>query len=172
MLWLACANSYCVDFLARKKGAQNLTYTVLDSLPLPRSYSDTPVEAAIARRALLLSATGIHMIEFWNRAARLLRLSPVDDLPCEDPRQRQILRAELEVLVARDFFKLSRDEMRYLLDPSDILGSDCGFETFGALKRAETRASGGAFTSRDLILSKWDVLSTPSETHVPAETEG
>ena len=102
------------------------------------------------------------MTEFWNRVAPTLGLRANEVRPCEDPRQRQILRAELDVLVARDFFRLTKDEARYLLDPSDILGPDCGFETFGALKRAEMRASGGAFTSRDLILCTWDSLPTPS----------
>jgi hypothetical protein len=135
MLWLGIANSFCVDFLARKK-------------------------TAIAQRALLLTATGSEMSEFWDRAASSVGLSHVDS-PCEDPVRRKTLRAELDVLVARDFFGLSKDEMRYLLDPADILGPDCGFETFGALKRSEARASGGAFTSRNLILQTWDRLPSP-----------
>jgi N-6 DNA Methylase len=161
MLWLGIANSFCVDFLARKKAALHMTYTVLDSLPLPRCYSATPLETAIARRALMLSATGAEMAEFRNRTAPPIGLTPDDGRPCEDPVQRRTLRAELDVLVARDFFGLTRDEMRYLLDPADILGPDCGFETFGALKRAEARAFGGAFMSRDLILETWDRLPAP-----------
>jgi hypothetical protein len=46
--------------------------------------------------------------------------------------------------------------MRFLLDPADILGADCGFETFGALKRAEEKAFAGHFRTRDVILSVWD----------------
>ncbi|MGH7194517.1 MAG: Eco57I restriction-modification methylase domain-containing protein, partial [Candidatus Saccharimonadales bacterium] len=69
----------------------------------------------------------------------------------------------LDVLVGRDFFGLTLDEMRYLLDPADVLGPDCGFETFGALKRAERRASGGAFTTRDLILETWRTQRVPVE---------
>ena len=152
LLWVAIANSFSLDFLARKKVALTMSYTVMDSLPLPRAWNSTPLEVAIARRALILTATGTEMAEFWSSAAPQIGLSPEDDLPCEDPVQRRLLRAELDVLVARDFFGVTRDEMRYLLDPADILGPDCGFETFGALKRAEGRASGGRFTSRDLIL--------------------
>jgi hypothetical protein len=63
--------------------------------------------------------------------------------------------------VARDFFGLTLGEMRYLLDPGDVLGPDCGFETFGALKRAEGRESGGAFTTRDQILEAWRTLRVP-----------
>ena len=68
------------------------------------------------------------------------------------------MRAEIDVLVARELFGITRDEMRYLLDPSDILGADCGFETFGALKRAEEKQWNGRFRSRDLILDAWDRL--------------
>jgi hypothetical protein len=60
--------------------------------------------------------------------------------------------------------------MRYLLDPADILGADCGFETFGALKRAEMRISRNKFTSRDLILRTWDEL--PSPRSLPAKSSG
>ncbi|MCY1550067.1 hypothetical protein D9M68_862850 [compost metagenome] len=63
-------------------------------------------------------------------------------------------------MVARDFFGLTREEMRYLLDPSSVLGPDCGIETFGALKRAETR-KGQPFTSFDLIMEAWDALDVP-----------
>lgn len=101
------------------------------------------------------------MESFWNGTAPTLGLDPKTDRPCEDPARRRSLRTELDVLVARDFFGLTPDEMRYLLDPSDVLGSDCGFETFGALKRAEQRASGGAFTTRDQILQVWRTLRVP-----------
>jgi hypothetical protein len=160
LLWLGIANSFCLDFLARKKVALKMSYTLMDSLPLPRGWSGTRLDIAISQRTLILTATGTEMTEFWSRAAPQVGLSPEDERPCEDPVRRSVLRAELDVLVARDFFGLTRDEMRYLLDPADILGSDCGFETFGALKRAEARASEGRFTSRDLILDTWDRLSS------------
>jgi hypothetical protein len=161
LLWLGIANSFSIDFVARKKVALTMSYTVMDSLPLPRLWTGTPVEVAIARRSLLLSATGPEMADFWRCAAPLVGFSIEADRPCEDPGERRVLRAEIDVLVARDFFDLTLDEMRYLLDPSDVLGSDCGFETFGALKRAEQRASGGAFTTRDLILEAWRTLQVP-----------
>lgn len=157
LLWLGIANSFSLDFLARKKVALTMSYTVLDSLPLPRVWTGTLLEIEIAQRALMLSATGKEMIEFWSRASPQLGINS-EGGPCEEPARRKTLRAELDVLVARDFFRLTFDEVRYLIDPADVLGSDCGFETFGALKRAEARLSGGAFTSRDLILQTWRTL--------------
>jgi hypothetical protein len=76
----------------------------------------------------------------------------------EDEEMRQIIRAELDVLVARDLLGLTKNEMHYMLDPADYLKEDCGFETFGALKRAEEREFDGIFKTRDLILKTWDSL--------------
>jgi hypothetical protein len=162
MLWLGVINSFVLDFLARKKAALHMTFTIMDSLPLPRIYDDTPVERGIASRALSLAATGREMSEFWSSTALSLGLNPGSERPEENLAQRESLRAEIDVLVARDLFALSKDEMRYLLDPSDILGSDCGFETFGALKRAEEKAFDGHFRTRDLILTTWDRLPAQS----------
>jgi hypothetical protein len=117
---VAVANSFCLDFVVRKKVSMNMTYTVVDSLPLPRAYSGSEIEREIARRALRLSAVGPEMAEFWNSTAPLLDLSTTNDSPVVDPEQRRVLRAELDVLVARDLFGITRDEMRYLLDPADL----------------------------------------------------
>jgi hypothetical protein len=99
------------------------------------------------------------MDAFRSAAAADLGLATELAGPAEDVSLRVQLRAELDVLVARDLFGLTRDEMRYVLDPADILGPDCGFQTFGALERAERRQSKSkSFVTRDLILSTWDSL--------------
>jgi len=156
LFWLGLANSFCLDFLARQKGALHMTLTLVDSLPLPRRYTDSAVERAIVARAARLNCSGGEMAALWARLpSSLLNLPPADN-----PEIRRLLRAELDVLVARDFFGLTRDEMRYLLDPSAVLGPDCGIETFGALKRAETR-NGQPFTTFNLIMEAWDALDVP-----------
>ena len=164
LLWLGVANSFVLDFLARKKAALHMSYTVMDSLPLPRKFEEGRTSTAIAERALKLTATGPEMSTFRGIAAQELGLDPKSAEPVEDLSSRASLRAELDVLVARDLFGLSRDEMRYVLDPGDILGRDCGFETFGALMRAECKAH-KAFVTRDLILATWDSL--PKTNSVP-----
>jgi hypothetical protein len=135
--------------------ALKMAFNVVDSLPLPRQYLGTQVEREIARRSLLLCATGAEMSDFWHLAAPLVDLDPAVASPIEDPAIRRSLRAELDVLVARDLYGLSKDEMNYLLDPSAVLGPDCGIETFGALKRAEEREFGGVFWTRDTIMRTW-----------------
>jgi hypothetical protein len=161
MLWLGVANSFVLDFLARKKAALHITFTIMDSLPLPRAFNGSNLEQSIASRALRLAATGPEMAEFWGNTASSLGIDPITS-PVEDSSDRERLRAEIDVLVARDLFGMTRDEMRYLLDPGDILGTDCGFETFGALKRAEEKQWDGRFRSRDLILDLWGRSATPA----------
>jgi hypothetical protein len=158
-LWLGIVNSICMDYLARKKGSNNMTLTVMDSLPLPRTFNAMPVEIAIARRALRLACAGQEMTAFWQDASRALSSDPSDVQPCEDPEEREAIRAEIDVLVGRDLFCLTRNEMRYLLDPSDILGADCGLVTFSALIRAEHKKY-GEFRTRKQILETWDSLAT------------
>ena len=155
LLWVGLANSFCVDFLARQKVALTMSYTILDSLPLPRQFRNTHVEVVIAGLAARLACAGPEMAGLWDRVAPILKLQ---GSPAEDPTLRRKMRAELDVHVARDFFGLAKDEMRYLLDPSSELGDDCGIETFGALKRAEIRAT-KRFTSFDMIMDAWESLA-------------
>ena len=73
----------------------------------------------------------------------------------EDPEQRAVTAAEIDVLVARDVFQLSKDEMLYILDPDNIMGKDCGVETFKALRNAELREF-NEFRTQRLIEEAWD----------------
>jgi hypothetical protein len=162
LLLLGVINSLSLDFVVRKKVGLKMAFNIVDSLPMPRTYTGTPIEFEIARRALLLSATGTEMERFWGETAAALGFANGSEAPVEEREQRRRLRAELDVLVARDLYGLALDEVRYLLDPTDILGPDVGFETFGALKRAEEREFGGRFLTRDLIISTWQSLPSPT----------
>ena len=133
-----------------------MSFTLVDSLPLPKEYQGTSVELEIAKRSLLLSATGSEMEAFLDRAAREFKITG-DVEPVEDINERSRLRAEIDVLVARDLAGLTKDEIKYVLDPGFVLGDNCGIETFGALKRAEIREF-GAFVTADRILKTWDTL--------------
>jgi hypothetical protein len=73
----------------------------------------------------------------------------------EDPYRRAVLAAEIDVLVAREVYGLTRDEMLYILDPANILGEDCGIETFKALRNHEQREY-GEFRTQRLIGEAWD----------------
>jgi len=62
--------------------------------------------------------------------------------PVENPDIRAQLMAEIEALVAHDVFGLTRDELRYVLDPDNLLGEGSGLETFKALRNREKRQLG------------------------------
>jgi hypothetical protein len=55
--------------------------------------------------------------------------------------------AEIDALVAHEVFSLTRDELRYVLDPDNLLGEGSGVETFKALRNRETRQFGEYRTS-------------------------
>ena len=66
------------------------------------------------------------------------------------------MRAELDAFYAY-LYGLSRDELRFVLDPSDLMGEDYPSETFRVLKKNETSKYGEYLTKR-LVLESWDKL--------------
>jgi hypothetical protein len=156
LLWLGVANSLAMDFLVRKKVSLKMSFTVMDSLPFPRDFDATPSSGEIARRVCALCAVGPEMKNFREAAVEANILPSVDDV-VEDPERRAVLAAEIDVLVARDVYGLTKDEMLYILDPENILGEDCGIETFKALRNREMREFGEYRTQR-LVLDAWDRL--------------
>lgn len=71
--------------------------------------------------------------------------------------RRVHLRAELDAAYAH-LYGLTRDELRYILDPTDIYGPDFPSETFRVLKDKEIRQYGEYRTAR-LVLAAWDRLT-------------
>ena len=70
--------------------------------------------------------------------------------------EASIMRAELDAIYAQ-LYGLSRDDLRYILDPSDIMGDDYPSETFRGLKGKEIRHL-GEYRTRRLVLEAWDKL--------------
>ncbi len=73
-----------------------------------------------------------------------------------DDDRRALLRAELDAYFAK-LYGLSRDELRYILDPQEVYGEDFPGETFRVLKEKEIRKF-GEYRSRRLVLEAWDRL--------------
>ena len=71
-----------------------------------------------------------------------------------DDERRAIIRAELDARIAR-LYGLTRDELRYILDPQDVYGVDFPGETFRVLKEKEQRQY-GEYRTRRLVLAAWD----------------
>jgi hypothetical protein len=68
--------------------------------------------------------------------------------------RRARIRAELDARIAK-LYGLSRDELRYILDPSDIYGPEFPGETFRVLKEKEIKQY-GEYRTRRLVLEAWD----------------
>ena len=71
-----------------------------------------------------------------------------------DEDRRAQLRAELDAWYARAY-GLTRDELRYILDPADVKGPDYPSETFRVLKKNEIARFGEYRTAR-LVLAAYD----------------
>jgi len=149
---LASLNSLVVDYSIRNKLSQpSIPQGTIYQLPiLPSSFYTSAELAFIAPRVLELTYTSYSMAPFAR------------DLGCEAPPftwdedRRARLRAELDAFYARAY-SLTRDELRYILDPADVKGPDYPSETFRVLKTNEIRRFGEYRTAR-LVLSAYDKL--------------
>lgn len=149
-LLLANINSLVLDYCARQKvGGLHLTFSYFRQFPMipPKRYIDTD-HAFIVPRVLELIYTA-HDLAGWAK-----------DLGYEgppfrfDPERRAVLRAELDAYYAR-LYGLDRDELRYILDPADVMGADYPSETFRVLKHNDER-NFGEYRTRRLVLEAWD----------------
>ena len=139
-----------LDFCARVKvGGTHLTYGYFKQFPVlpPDRYTEADL-AYIVPRVLELTYTA-HDLAGW--AHDLGHNGPPFLFA---PERRAQLRAELDACYAR-LYGLTRDELRYILDPADVLGEDYPSETFRVLKNKELRDLGEYRTQR-LVLAAWD----------------
>ncbi|WP_417040381.1 Eco57I restriction-modification methylase domain-containing protein [Cylindrospermopsis raciborskii] len=150
-----CLNSLVFDFVTRQKlGGTNMNFFIVKQLPVipPERYTEKDIEY-IAPRVLELVYTSWDMQPF----ALDLQLPNFDSqLPpfIWNPNRRALIRAELDAYYAK-LYGLTRDELRYILDPADVYGADFPSETFRVLKNNEIKQYGEYRTQR-LVLEAWD----------------
>ncbi|NJP07113.1 MAG: N-6 DNA methylase [Chloroflexaceae bacterium] len=130
-----------------------LVYTAWDMAPFAQ---DVLSELQAQQRSDVLAA-----IAQRNAASQALRPTPITAdaaqaavglLPFAwDEERRAVVRAELDAHIAR-LYGLTREELRYILDPADIHGADFPGETFRVLKEKELRRYGEYRTQR-LVLA-------------------
>lgn len=150
---LANLNCLVLDYVARQKvGGLHLTYSYLKQFCMlpPERYSDADFNF-IAQHVLELTYTARNM-EPW--AKDLGYNGPPFTF---DPDRRALLRAELDAYYAR-LYNLTREELRYILDPADVMGTDYPSETFRVLKNNETKVFGEYRTQR-LVLREFDRMT-------------
>jgi hypothetical protein len=180
MCFVASVNSLTLDYTARQKiGGTHLTFGLLNQLPVlsPTKFSEEDV-AYLSERVLELVYTAYDMQPFamdvWadmdevSRARVLARWQDCNSVKLSefkvqnDPptpfswneERRAHIRAELDAHIAR-LYGLTRDELRYILDPTDVYGPNFPSETFRVLKEKEIRQF-GEYRTRRLVLAAWD----------------
>jgi len=145
-------NSLVFDFVARQKiGGTHLSDYITKQIATLQPDHYTPADLDfIVPRVLELTYTAHDLAPF----ARDLGY---DGRPFAwNPERRALLRAELDAYYAK-LYGLTRDELRYILDPADIHGDDYPSETFRVLKNNETRQH-GEYRTRRLVLEAWERL--------------
>jgi type I restriction-modification system DNA methylase subunit len=150
--FLANGNSLVLDYIARQKiGGATLNFFIIKQLAFlpPNRYLSSDI-SYITKRVLELVYTADDLKPF------------AEDMGYHgepfrwDEERRAHLRAELDAYYAR-LYGLTRDELRYILDPKEVYGEDFPGETFRVLKDKEMRLY-GEFRTRRLVLEAWDRL--------------
>ena len=166
--------SLVLDFIARQKvGGTHLTYTYLKQFPfLPSElYTETDLDF-IVPRVLELTYTANDLkpwaldlgydgppFAFDSGGYGHPALSLHKHILVQN--RRAGLRAELDAWYAKAY-GLTRDELRYILDPADIMGDDYPSETFRVLKNNELKEFGEYRTQR-LVLDAFDHMAEAEE---------
>ncbi|MCY4514720.1 MAG: N-6 DNA methylase [Candidatus Tectomicrobia bacterium] len=146
-----------LDYTARQKvGGTNLNFFVYQQLPLlpPAFYSDARLDFTV-QRVLELTYTSAVLSPFAEDLGYDGHPFPWD----ED--RRAHLRADLDAFYARAY-GLTREELRYILDPSDVNGPNYPSESFRVLRDKETRQY-GEYRTRRLVLAAWDRMEASGE---------
>jgi hypothetical protein len=145
-------NSLVYDYVARQKiPGINFNHWIWKQLPVvsPDELSSQDIEF-ISKRVLELTYTAYDLKPF------------AEDMGYHgepfiwDEKRRAILRAELDAKYAK-LYGLTREELRYILDPADIYGPDFPSETFRVLKNNEIKKY-GEYRTQKLVLAAWDMM--------------
>ncbi|WP_104740998.1 Eco57I restriction-modification methylase domain-containing protein [Helicobacter bizzozeronii] len=118
---LGLFNSLVVDFLLRLHSQMNISKIYLYELPLPQpsleEIKDNPLYFSLAQKALECQL-------YYDKAGHFSQLKKLFKTPLDIPKTQKLLntkRAELDILIARDIYALSRDQFLHLLDSFRVL---------------------------------------------------
>lgn len=153
LAFVANLSSLVFDFFTRQKvGGTHLNFYIVKQLPVipPSAYSPNNLNFIVPRVIKLYRHAS-----FGSALLRDCQLSEdVFENLSDDADQ---LKAELDAFFGY-LYGLNRDELQYLLDPTEIMGAEYPTESFRVLKEYEIKTH-GRFRTKDLILSAWDSLN-------------
>ncbi|MGN8852064.1 Eco57I restriction-modification methylase domain-containing protein [Anaerobiospirillum succiniciproducens] len=147
---MANLNSLVTDYLVRIKApSSNVNFFILKQTPIlpPDTYSEKEIDF-IASRVAKLTRNHDSINKVW--------LTDYPEYPFGTDESRLEIRAELDALYAKKY-GLTRDELDFVLDPSEAESPDYPSETFPVLKREEINLY-GEFRTRRLVLEAFDKL--------------
>jgi hypothetical protein len=147
---VANVSSLVFDFVTRHKvGGTHMNFFIVKQLPVipPEKYTQKDIEY-ITPRVLELVYTS------WEMQPFAQDMGYNGEPFIWNPNKRALIRAELDAYYAK-LYQLTRDELRYILDPTEVYGADFPSETFRVLKNNEIKQYGEYRTQR-LVLEAWD----------------
>ena len=187
--FLSMVNSLPFDFITRFKiGGASMTFFNVKQFPvLPPEYYSAADFHFIIPRALELIYTAWEMQPYlediWAEADETLKDTLVaqwqdNQRAAEhssgniiatpfvwDENRRATLQAELDAYYAK-LYGLSEQDLRYILDPQDVYGTDFPGETFRVLKEKDIRSYGEYRTQR-LVMEAFARLPDAVGAHIP-----
>ncbi len=139
---------YC---LRHKTGQPSLPLWCPEQMPIHSPRQVTQADILFVRERLVRLVVSANDFREFSVD---MGFGPIE--PGWNPAERSVLQAELDAYYAH-LYGLSRDELRYILNPADVMGPDYPSETFRVLKNNEMRQFGEYRTQR-LVLEAWDRL--------------
>lgn len=117
---LAIMNSFAVDYAIRFRIKLNFNFFIILEIPLPRLTAGNPFFDAIVPRAARLTCTTAEFADLWQE----VMVEPWDETKgATDPAERQVLRDELDALVAH-LYGLSREDFWHILGTFPLVFPD------------------------------------------------
>lgn len=164
ILLIALLSSLVSDYVARQKmGGSNMNIFITKQLPILNPSQIPPLtQMEIIKRVVELCYFN-HDLDKWAEELwdeldddQRLALPQLRRKECfvYNSDRRTIIQAELDAIIAH-LYKLTTEDLRYILDPEDICGTGCINETFRVLKDNELRQYGEYRTKR-LVLEAWE----------------
>ena len=147
---MANFNSLVTDYLVRIKApSSNVNFFILKQTPIlpPDTYSEKEIEF-IASRVAKLTRNHESINKVW--------LTDYPEYTFGTDESRLETRAELDAIYARKY-GLTRDELEFVLDPSEAESPEYPSVTFPGLKKNEIKLY-GEFRTRRLVLEAFDKL--------------
>jgi hypothetical protein len=134
LFFVAVINSFCMDWLVRFKGNNNVTLFLMKSLPIPRPTSGDRFFDALVPLAARLVCTRPEFAGLWES---VMGEAWSESSGVTDPAGRQALRDEIDALVAH-LYGLSRGDYDHILGTFPLVFPP---DAVGAARRAAALAA-------------------------------